>query len=110
MEDFRFMAATGREKGSGGTQEMETRRDGNWRNQFASTIKERNSRDYVDFASPRPRPRPSPRPGPAQPAARARVALLCPFLSFSIMMDNFQPNKLSQRSVKILYGIKPYNA
>jgi hypothetical protein len=28
--------------------------------------------------------------------AHARVALLCPFLSFSINMDNFQPNKLSQ--------------
>ena len=42
--------------------------------------------------------------------ARARVALLYPFLSFSIKMNNFQPNKLSQRSVKISYGIKPYNA
>ena len=42
------MAATGREKDSGGIQEMETQRDGNWRNQFASTIKERNSRDNVD--------------------------------------------------------------
>ena len=41
-------------------------------------------------------------------AARARVALLCLFLSFSIKMDNFQPNKLSKRSVKISYGIKPY--
>ena len=48
--------------------------------------------------------------GPARPAAaRARVALLCPFLSFSIKMDNFQPNKLSQRSVNIIYDIKPYN-
>ena len=47
-EDFRFMAAAEREKGSGGTQQTETRRDGNWRNQFASTIKERNSRGYVD--------------------------------------------------------------
>ena len=46
-EDFRFMAATGKEKGSGGSQETETRRDDNWRNQFASTIKERNSHDYV---------------------------------------------------------------
>ena len=42
------MAEKRREKGSGGTQETEARRDGNWRNQFASTIKERNSRDYVD--------------------------------------------------------------
>jgi hypothetical protein len=49
----------------------------------------------------------SPRPAAA---ARMRVALLCPFLSFSIKMDNFQPNKLSQRSVKILYDIKSYNA
>ena len=49
-------------------------------------------------------------PGPTSGGARARVALLCPFLSFSIKMDNFQPNKLSQRSVKIPYGIKPYNA
>ena len=31
-------------------------------------------------------------------------------LSFSIKMDNFQPNKLSKRSVKITYGIKPYYA
>jgi len=51
------------------------------------------------------------RPGPAGGGggARARVALLCPFLSFSIKMNNFQPNKLSQRSIKISYGIKPYN-
>ena len=42
------MAATGREEGSGESQEMESGRDDNWRNQFASTIKERNSRDYVD--------------------------------------------------------------
>ena len=41
--------------------------------------------------------------------ARALVALLCPFLSFSIKMDNFQSYKLSKRSVKILYNIKPYN-
>ena len=40
--------ATGREKASGGTQEMETQRDGNWRNQLASTIKERNSHNYMD--------------------------------------------------------------
>jgi hypothetical protein len=51
--------------------------------------------------------------GPAQPAAaavRAHVALMGTFLNFSIKMDNFQPNKLSQRSVKISCGIKPYNA
>ena len=47
-EDFYFYACGGREKASRGTQETETRRDGNWRNQFASTIKERNSCDYVD--------------------------------------------------------------
>ena len=46
----------------------------------------------------------------AAAVARARVARLCPFLSFSIKMNNFQPYKLSQRSVKISYGIKPYNA
>ena len=46
----------------------------------------------------------------AAAAARARVARLCPFLSFSIKMNNFQPYKLSQRSVKIPYGIKPYKA
>ena len=51
----------------------------------------------------------SARPAPAA-AARARVASLCPFLSFSIKINNFQPYKLSQRSVKIPYGIKPYNA
>ena len=45
-EDFRFMAATGKEKGSGGIQKTETRSDGNRRNQFASTIKRSNSRDY----------------------------------------------------------------
>ena len=108
------MAATGREKGSGESQETESGGDDNWRNQFASTIKKRNSYDYVDLsgktwprppASPRhglgPRPRPRPRP--------ARVAPLCPFLSFSIKMKNFQPYKLSQRLVKIPYGIKPYN-
>jgi len=47
---------------------------------------------------------------PMEAAACARVALLCPFLSFSIKMDNFQPNKLSKHLVKIPYGIKPYNA
>ena len=39
------MAATGRKKDSG--------RDDNWRNQFASTIKERNSCDYVDLSGKR---------------------------------------------------------
>ena len=47
-EDCGFMAGTGREKDSGESQQTESGRDGNWRNQFASTIKERNSRDYVD--------------------------------------------------------------
>jgi hypothetical protein len=46
---------------------------------------------------------------PADGGGGAHVALLCPFLIFLIKMDNFQPNKLSQRSVKIPYGIKPYN-
>ena len=41
---------------------------------------------------------------------RAHVAPFCPFLSFSIKMDNFQPYKLSKRSFKISYGIKSYNA
>ena len=43
-----FMAATGREKGNGGSQETETRRDGNRCDQIASTIKERNFRNNVD--------------------------------------------------------------
>ena len=62
--------------------------------------------------TPKPTPTASARPGLATGGGngtRARVALLCPFLSFSIKMDNFQPNKLSQRSIKIPYGIKPYN-
>ena len=106
------MAATGREKGSGESQETESGRDGNWRNQFVSTIKERNSRDYVDYVAKPGHARP-PRHAPtARPAAaaRARVALLCPFLSLLIKMDNFQPYKLSKRSVKISCGVKPYNA
>jgi len=47
---------------------------------------------------------------PVDSGGGARVALLYPFLSFSIEMDNFQPNKLSKRSIKISYGIKSYNA
>ena len=48
LRTFCFMPAAGRERASGGIQESETRRDGNWCNQLASTIKERNSHNYVD--------------------------------------------------------------
>ena len=47
------MAATGREKDNGESQETESGRDGNCRNQFASTVKERNSYDYVNLSGKR---------------------------------------------------------
>ena len=67
------------------------------------------------LTTPRPRPRLTALAWPSLAVgggvrACVRVALLCPFLSFSIKMDNFQPNKLSKRPVKTTYGIKPYNA
>ena len=80
------MAATEREKGSRESQATKSGRDGNWRNQFASTIKERNSRDYVDLSGktwPRPpahlprlttaRPAPAPM-ATARPGQRRRRA------------------------------------
>jgi len=57
--------------------------------------------------SPHPHPRPRPGPAAGGGGARARVARLCPFLGFLIKMNNFQPYKLSQHSVKTPYGIKP---
>jgi hypothetical protein len=46
MEDFFFYAQ--RRGGRKPAEELRTRRDGNRRNQLASTIKERNSCNYVD--------------------------------------------------------------
>ena len=70
------MATTGREKGSGESQETESGRDCNCRNQFASIIKERNSRDYVDLNGKRlatPARRLPRHAGPAGGGARARA-------------------------------------
>ena len=107
-DDFYFYACGGE-----GESRPRNSGDGNWRNQLASTIKERETPVIMliklqNLGTPARRL-------PATPTAsarrrRARVALMCPFLSFSIKMDNFQPNKLSQRSVKIPYAIEPYNA
>ena len=72
------MPTAGREKASGGTQETKTRRDGNRRNQLASTIKERNSRNcgLSGKTWPRPPVRSLAARLPATPTATATVKAL----------------------------------